>query len=524
MALHRETHCRSVAADGTVIDSERFGQLSMPSAQGQQEQRLAPNRPPQDVNELALQKGMPVNLEAEKFVLGTVLLNSDKFEQVAGALAVDDFSTEKHRRIFRCMNMLHERGERIEYLTVGDELKKFKWLENVGGLAYVATLTDGMPRLDSIDSYTRIVKSKSTLRKLIDAANGIVADCLQEGREVEDILADSESAVMQVGSRLIKSGLQTPRETIEAFEGGLSGFLSPSKRNQGLETPFYDFNEMTNGLRSGQLIVLAARPSMGKTAMALNIAAHLAMGRDNSGGRTVAIFSLEMSREALLTRVLCAEARVDQTHFRRDMVPREDRSKLVKCLNSIVQSKLFIDDTASISVMEIAAKCRRLQSEHGLDLVIVDYLQLLGSKGTVESRVQEVSTFSRGLKLLARDLEIPVIALSQLSRGPESQGRRDARPKLSDLRDSGSIEQDADVVAFIFREEVYKPKDARLSGLAELIVGKQRNGPIGIVKLVFLKQYARFDNRADDDDENGAPKESTYEPPPTDPTDETAPF
>ncbi len=489
----------------------------------QQDQRLPQDRPPQDASALALRRGTPVSVEAERFVLGTVLLDADKFAQAAGSLAIDDFSTEKHRRIFRCMSMLHERGERIEYLTLSEELKKFKWLENIGGLAYLATLTDGMPRLASIDSYTRIVKNKSTLRKLIDAANGIVADCVDGNREVEEILEDSERAVMRVGSDLIQSGLQTPRETIEAIEGGLSAFLNPSKRSLGIETPFYNFNDMTNGLRKGQLIILAARPAMGKTAMALNIAAHLAIASESAPARTVAIFSLEMSREALLTRVLCAEARVDQSKFRRNIVSSEDRPKLAESLNRIVGSKLFIDDTANINVMEIAAKCRRLQSEHGLDLVIVDYLQLLGSKGKVESRVQEVSTFSRGLKLLARDLEIPVVALSQLSRGPESQGRRDARPKLSDLRDSGSIEQDADVVAFIYREEVYKPNDARLTGLAELIISKQRNGPTGIVKLVFLKQFARFDNRLEEDnkeesnDETYQPDEESYESAPPDP-------
>ncbi len=487
----------------------------MPSAQEHQEQRPPPSRPPQGVNALALQQGMPVNVEAERFVLGTVLLDGEKFAQVAGMLTDEDFSTEKHRRIFQCMSTLQERGEQIEYLTVGDELRKFKWLENVGGMAYIATLTDGMPRLASIDSYVRIVKNKSTLRKLINAANGIVADCLQEGREVDEILADSESAIMKIGSGLLKSGLQTPRETIDGIEGGLAAFLDPSKRRQGLLTPFYDFNDLTNGVRGGQLVVLAARPGMGKTAMALNIATHLAMGEEGNPPRTVAIFSLEMSREALLIRVLCSEAKVDQAGFRRDKINESDRKKLAKALSRVVESKLFIDDTPNINVMEIAAKCRRLQNEHGLDLVIVDYLQLLGSKGRVESRVQEVSAFSRGLKLLAMDLNIPVLALSQLSRGPESQGRKDARPRLSDLRDSGSIEQDADLVAFIYRAEVYNQTDVSLKGLAELIIGKQRNGPTGTVKLAFMSKFARFGSRAEQQEE-GAPAEEA--------SDEAAPF
>ena len=490
----------------------------MASAETHQEQRLPPTRAKQDVNAIALQQGLPVNLEAEMFVLGTVLLDNEKFAEVSGALTEEDFSTEKHRRILRCMEKLSERGERIEYLTLSDELAKFKWLENVGGIAYIAGLTDGMPRLASIDSYVRIVKDKSTLRKLIAAANAIVADCLQpEGRDVGEILADSESAVMKVGNALLRSSeLQTARDTIEKGEGGTTGFLNPSKLSPGLETPFYDFNEMITGMRPGQLIILAGRPSMGKTAMALNIAAHLAMGSSEEPPRAVAIFSLEMSARALLTRVLCSEARVDQARFRRGTLDTRAQRSVSETLPRVVGAKLFIDDTANITVMELAAKCRRLQAQNGLDLVIVDYLQLLGSKGRSESRVQEVSAFSRGLKLLARDLEIPVLALSQLSRGPESQGRKDARPRLSDLRDSGSIEQDADVVCFIFREEVYKPTDRSLAGEAELIIGKQRDGPTGMVKLAFRKQFARFDSRAERGEEQdpGTRPEDFEEPSP----------
>ena len=446
---------------------------------------------------------MPVNIEAEMFVLGTVLLDDATFAQVAGVLEEGDFSTEKHRRIFSCMQKLHERGERIEYLTLGNELVKFKWLENVGGIAYLAELTEGMPRLASIESYVRIVKNKSVLRKLIHTAQGIVASCLQESREVDEILADSETAVMKVGNDLLRSGLESPKESIEGYPGGLEAFLDPTKRPQGLSTPFYEFNEMTNGLRGGQLIVLAARPAMGKTAMAMNIATHVAKPRVDEPGRTVAVFSLEMSREALLTRVLCSEAEVNQVSFRQGRLGAQAKAKMARALGEIIQSKLFIDDTANLNIIELAAKCRRLQSEHGLGLVVVDYLQLLGSKGRVESRVQEISTFSRGLKLLAKDLDVPVLALSQLSRGPESSGRKDARPRLSDLRDSGSIEQDADVVCFIYREEVYKPLDKSLDGVAELIIGKQRNGPTGKVNLVFLKKFARFKPRAPQTDQSG---------------------
>lgn len=464
-----------------------------------------PPPPEQDVNALALKQGMPTNIEAEMFVLGSVLLDGGIFPQVAGALEEDDFATEKHKRIFASMRELQNRGEAIEYLTLGNELKKFQHLDAVGGIAYIASLTEGMPRLENIESYIKIVKNKSVLRRLIQASQETIANCIQEGREVDDILADAESSVMRVGNELLRSGLQSPRETIETFEGGLEAFLDPSKRVKGLGGPFYKFDEMTNGLLPGQLVVLAARPAMGKTAMALNIGAHVALPRGDYAPGTVAIFSLEMSREALLTRVLCTKANVNQHRFRGGYLNREERGQLSAALNELVQSKLFIDDTPDSNVMEIGAKCRRLQAEHGLDLVIVDYLQLLGSKGRVENRVQEISAFSRGLKMLAKDLNVPVLALSQLSRKPEER-TGDHRPLLSDLRESGSIEQDADIVCFIFREEVYKPDRKQLEGMAELIIAKQRNGPTGRIKLAFLKNLAKFDNLAEDlQDESGAP-------------------
>ena len=458
---------------------------------------------------LALQKGMPTNIEAEKFVLGIVMLDEGTFPQVAGTLDMDDFAIEKHRRIFRCLRELSDRGERIDLMTVGNELGKFKHLEDVGGFAYLASLTDGMPRLENIESYTRIVKHKSILRTLIHTARDITSNCIQEGREVDEILADAERAVMRVGGDLLRSGLQSPRETLEQLEGGLEAFLDPAKRAQGLPSPFTQFDELTNGMRGGQLIILAARPAMGKTAMALNMAYHVAKKQDEGGGgHTVAIFSLEMSREALLTRVLCSVAEVDQRRFRGGYLDQKERSRLAKSLGPIVNSRLFIDDTANINIIELAAKCRRLKSEQGLALIIVDYLQLLASRGRVESRVQEISSFSRALKLLAKDLDVPVLALSQLSRGPEDPRRSSPRPRLSDLRDSGSIEQDADVVCFIFRPEVYKPDDKSLENVAELIIGKQRNGPTANIKLTFNKKYAKFGNPAGPGfDEEQAPPE-----------------
>ncbi len=456
---------------------------------------------------LALQKGLPTNIEAEKFVLGSVLLDDTLFAQVAGSLDADDFALEKHRRMFTRMVDLSGRGERIEYLTLINELEKHGQLESVDGIAYISSLNDGLPRLTSIDSYIKIVKDKSLLRQLIFTSQTVISSCIEEGREVDDILADAESSVMKVGDQQLRSGLEDPRRTIENYPGGLQTFLDPSRRPKGLAGPFHKFEEMTTGMHGGELIVIAARPAMGKTSLALNIAAHIAMDRPGDPAEAVAVFSLEMSKESLLTRMLCSEARVDQHRFRGGYLNQDERRRLTQSLNQLVQSKLFLDDSADTNIMEISAKCRRLRSEHGLALVVVDYLQLLGSKGKVENRVQEISAFSRGLKLLAKDLDVPIMALSQLSRAPETR-QGDHRPMLSDLRDSGSIEQDADLVAFIFREEVYKPDREDVHGIAELIISKQRNGPTGKIKLAFLNKFAKFENLA----ENAGKGRATQEP------------
>lgn len=483
---------------------------------------MPPDQQPQKANAVIAQQagaaitqeGMPTSLEGETFVLGTILLDDSKFAQVAAMLGEDDFAAEKHRRIFASMRELHTRGERIDYMTLVNELEKFKHLEHVGGVSYIASLTQGMPRREYVESYAKIVKDKSLLRQLIHTANSIIATCVEDGREVEEILAISEIAVMKVGNSALRSGLESPEETLRRYEGGLDSFLDPSRRPKGLMSPFLQFNEYTNGFRPGQLIILAARPAMGKTAMALNIAAHAAMQRGEEPARTVAVFSLEMSREALLTRMLCTAAKIDQGRFRKGLVGKDDKRMLSKALGDLVKSRLFIDDTANLSIIELGAKCRRLQAEHGLDLVIVDYLQLMASKGKVENRTQEISGFSRGLKLLAKELDVPIIALSQLSRATESPTRKDSRPRLSDLRDSGSIEQDADVVCFIYREEVYRPQDKSLEGLADLIIGKQRNGPTGTIKLVFNKRITEFDNRTrtrEEDGEEPAPSQAPVE-------------
>ncbi|MEQ1886677.1 MAG: replicative DNA helicase [Bryobacteraceae bacterium] len=444
---------------------------------------------------LAFEKGLPANVDAERFVLGSIMLNQDTYFQVAGALEPEDFSLEKHRRIFGRMKELYERGERIDRLTVADALMKSGQLESVDGLSYIVSLDDGLPHIANLESYIRIVKDKSTLRRLIFGAQKIIDRCLIGEEEPDEILAGAEETLVKLGEARAKEKLQSPASVVENFPGGINAFLDPSQRVSGISTGFTKFDEMTGGMHGGELLILAARPSMGKTALALNIAQHVATHPKIR--KPVAVFSLEMSSASLLTRILCSAARVDQHKYRAGYLNQDERRRLQVALADLTEAPLFMDDTAGVNLMDVHAKLRRLKAEHGLSLVVVDYLQLMSSRGRSENRNQEVSAISRGLKLMAMDLDVPFLVLSQLSRAAETR-IGDHKPQLSDLRDSGSIEQDADVVMFIFREEVYKRDREDLKGLADLIIAKQRNGPIGNVPLRFLGQFTRFENRAED--------------------------
>jgi replicative DNA helicase len=443
---------------------------------------------------LALEKGLPANIDAERFILGSVLLDDARFIEIAGVVSQDDFALEKHRRIFLRMSELHERGERIDRVTVANELLRFNELESVDGLSYLVSLDDGLPHIANLESYIRIVRDKSTLRRIAMASQHLMNRALLAEEDPGAILAGAEETLLRLGEARTERGLMTPREVIQNYQGGINAFLDPSKRIKGISTGFTKLDEMTGGLHSGELIIIAARPSMGKTAFALNIAWHVATRLF----QTVAIFSLEMSQESLLTRMLCAAARVDSQRFRTGYLNEQERQKLRQAANQMVEAPLHIDDTAGANLMDMHAKLRRLQqSGQKIGLVVVDYLQLMSSKGRSENRNQEVSQMSRGLKLLSKELDCPFLVLSQLSRATETR-QGDHRPQLSDLRESGSIEQDADLVGFIFREEVYKRDREDLHGLAELILAKQRNGPIGKVDLVFLHAQTRFENRAED--------------------------
>ncbi len=395
--------------------------------------------------DIALERGLPVNHDAERFVLGAILMDDALYIQVSSSLVPEDFSVEKHRRIFLRMGELYARGDRIDRVTVANELMKQNQLESVDGITYLVSLDEGLPTLANLDSYVGIVKDKAILRRIIFTAQNLIKRCIIGEEEPDQILASAEESLLKLGDTRADDALVNPRQILEEFDGGINAFLDPSKRIKGLSTGYLKLDEMTGGLHEGELIILAARPSMGKTALALNIAQHVAMFPEKK--QTVAVFSLEMSRESLLTRMICAGARVDQQKFRAGYLNQDERRRLQRTASELVQAPLFIDDTSGTHLMDIHAKLRRLKSEHGLSLVVVDYLQLMSGRGRFENRNQEISTISRGLKLLAKELKVPMLVLSQLSRAPETRPG-DHRPQLSDLRESGSIEQDADLVSF----------------------------------------------------------------------------
>jgi replicative DNA helicase len=430
-------------------------------------------------SDAAFEKGLPQNLEAERLVLGSILLDDSVFLEVAAALTADDFSIEKHRRIFGRMQDLYQRGDRLDRVTLANELVRQNQLESVDGLAYLVSLDDGLPKLPNIDSYIKIVKDKAQLRRLIFIAEKIRDRAFIGQDSPDEIAASAEESLLQMGESNLKDSLVRPGDIIESFQGGLNAFLDPTRRNKGISTGLTKLDEMTGGLRGGELFILAARPAMGKTALALNIA----------------VFSLEMSKESLLTRLVCAAGRVDQQKFRAGFLNGDERRQLQMSLGQLMDAPLFIDDSAGVNLMDIHSKLRKLKQQHGLGLVVIDYLQLMSGRGRFENRNQEVSSISRGMKLLSKELDVPIMALSQLSRATESR-QGDHRPQLSDLRESGSIEQDADMVAFVFREEYYKPDREDLRGQAELILAKQRNGPTGRVPMVYLREYTKFENPA----------------------------
>jgi len=432
------------------------------------------------------EKGLPSNVEAERSILGAILLDNLVCNQAIELLRREDFFLESHRRIFEKMIVLIERTMPIDLITLSDELRRAGEFEQIGGATYIASLIDGVPRTDTIEPYAKLVKSKSMLRKLITASNQITALAFEEEDDADVIIDKAEQMIFQIAEDKVRQGFQYVGDVAHRRLEQIEQMAGRPEMITGVPTGFTDFDRMTSGLQRQELIVIAARPSMGKTALALNMAQYAAKNANVCG-----IFSLEMSAEQLVSRLLCSEARVDAHRLRTGYLNREEWARLADALRRLTETKIFIDDTPGVGVLEMRAKCRRLKAEHGLDLLIIDYLQLMAGRGRIESRQQEVSQISRDLKGLAKELDVPVIALSQLSRAPEQ--RTEHKPQLSDLRESGAIEQDSDVVCFIFREELYNPTDDN-QGMAELIVGKQRNGPTGAVQLAFLKEFTRFEN------------------------------
>jgi replicative DNA helicase len=448
------------------------------------------------MRERSLERSLPNSSEAERAILGGVILDNGLISQSIELLRPEDFYVPSHRRIFLAMIALFERGAEINPILIGEELKKESALESVGGISFITNLTYGLPHSTNIAHYAKVVRGKSMLRQLIKAASKITQEALEEEDEPEVILDHAEQAIFQLADERIRQGFTHVKPIAEQLLEKIQEMEGRAAVLTGLTTGFADLDQMTSGLQRNDLIIVAARPSMGKTSFALMLAENAAI----HSGAVVGLFSLEMSKEALVMRMLCSQGNIDAQRFRNGFLSRAEWAQIAKSLGILADTRIFLDDTPGITVLEMRAKARRLAAEQKrLDLIVVDYLQLMtGSAKRFESRQQEVSQISRELKGLAKELNVPLVALSQLSRAPES--RSDHRPQLADLRESGALEQDADLVAFIYRAEQYKTPEERDSlpedqkNVAELIIAKQRNGPTGTVSLRFTPSSMRFDN------------------------------
>jgi replicative DNA helicase len=432
------------------------------------------------------ERTLPHNLEAERSVLGAVLIHNDAFNYAAQIIDARDFYRDAHRRIFERMVQLSERGGAIDLVTLKDELQRVGDLEEVGGPAYIASLVDGVPRSTNIEYYARIVKEKSTLRGLIHAATQIVHKAYDAEDEPSVILDEAEQAIFAIAEDRARVGFMAMRDIVNESLPKIEQLFEHKKLITGVPTGFDDLDQMTRGLQPSDLVIVAARPSMGKTSLVLNMAEHAAMKEH----QIVGFFSLEMSKEQLFIRLLTSVAHIDSHRLQTGTIGAREYEALSTAIGRLADAPLYIDDTPGLGVLEMRAKARRLAAEHGLHLLIVDYIQLMQGRGRFDNRTLELAAISRGLKGLAKELNVPVVVLSQLSRAPES--RSDHRPLLSDLRESGALEQDADVVMMIFRPDMYPDFKPEEENTAELIISKQRNGPTGTVHLAFQKSHTRF--------------------------------
>ena len=437
--------------------------------------------------QLSSHKIPPQNIEAEQSVLGGILIENSAINKVLEILSPDDFYRDAHRKIYSTLIDLSERDEPADLITMTNELRRSGQLDTIGGASYLATLIDSVPTAANIEYYARIVKEKAVLRKLIETSTDIITQSYQDRSDVENFLDEAEKAIFEISERRVRPSFYSIRDIVKDSLDVIAKLYEKKELITGVPSGFKDLDQRTAGFQPSDLIIIAGRPSMGKTAFCLNVAQFAAIERKIPIG----IFSLEMAKEQLVMRMLCSQAQVEGTKLRTGFLHESDWPKLTLAAGTLYDAPIFIDDSAALSILELRAKTRRLKAEHNLGMVIVDYLQLMKGRSRAESRQQEISEISRSLKALAKEIKIPVIAVSQLSRKTEE--RTGNRPQLSDLRESGAIEQDADLILFIYRDEVYnRTEDNPNKGTAEVIIGKQRNGPIGKIDLAYLDKFTTF--------------------------------
>ena len=440
-----------------------------------------------DETDLSSHKLPPQNLEAEQSVLGGILIENEAINRVMEILDADDFYRDGHRKIFNALINLSERDEPADLITMTNELRKIDQLDSIGGASYLASLIDSVPTAANIEYYAKIVKEKSILRKLIQTSTEIITQSYEDRGDVEVFLDEAERAIFDISEKRVRPSFYPIKDVVKDSFKILERLYEKKELVTGVPSGFKELDRLTAGFQQSDLIIVAGRPSMGKTSFCLNIAQYAAIEKKIP----IAIFSLEMSKEQLGIRMLCSEAHVEGTKLRSGFLSESDWPRLTIAAGNLSDASIYIDDTAALTILELRAKARRLKSERGLGMLIVDYLQLMKGRTRVESRQQEISEISRSLKALSKELNIPVIAVSQLSRKTEE--RTGNRPQLSDLRESGAIEQDADLILFIYRDEIYnRAEDNPNKGKAEIIIGKQRNGPIGKVDLAFLDKFTTF--------------------------------
>lgn len=429
----------------------------------------------------------PQNIEAEQSVLGAVILDNESLPKAIEILSPEDFYRDSHRRLYKAILELFEKNEPIDIVTLTDYLRRNNELENIGGVAYLSSLANSVPTSANIHYHAKIVREKALLRALIQTATHIISKVYEDSLDPEEMVDYAERLIFEIAEKRTKNTFASLKTVIKDTFKMIEHLYDKKEAITGIPSGYKDIDELTSGFQPGDLIIIGGRPGMGKTAFALNISQHVAINLKEP----VAVFSLEMSKEQLALRMLCAESMVDSSHVRKGFISKKDWPKLISAAGRLAEAPVFIDDSSAITAFDVRAKARRLKMEHGgLSLIVVDYLQLMRGRGSFERREQEISEISRSLKALAKELKVPVIALSQLNRAVEQRG--DKRPTLADLRESGAIEQDADVIIFLYRDEIYNKNNPSNKGKTEVIIAKQRNGPTDIVNLTYLANYTKF--------------------------------